>query len=292
MAYLLLVFFRILAGQLKYTLISLIQRIKKVLPTMRFSNRLQVSRLLNCAVLAALVLSVSLGQALAQNNLSNPNAGETRSTPSEKNLAPGFSRVPSGSKVVLMPIDVELFSISAGGVQEPRADWTQSAQKFMTQALIKKKESMGLQSSQMTESQADGVAELLSLHGAIASSINLHHFGPLALPTKQGKLDWSLGDGVKLAGETTGADYALFVWMRDSYASAERKAAMIGMALLGIGLSGGVQVGYASLVDLKTGQIVWFNRLIRASGDMREQEPAKLSIDLLLENFPALAATR
>ena len=61
------------------------------------------------------------------------------------------------------------------------------------------------------------------------------------------------------------------------------------MALLGIGLAGGVQVGYASLVDLKTGQIAWFNRLIRASGDMREQEPAKLSIDLLLANFPVLA---
>ena len=61
------------------------------------------------------------------------------------------------------------------------------------------------------------------------------------------------------------------------------------MASLGIGLTGGVQVGYASLVDLKTGQIAWFNRLIRALGDMREQEPATLSIDLLLENFPALA---
>jgi hypothetical protein len=259
---------------------------------MRFSNRPPVSRLLSCAVGAALVLSLSHGHVLAQNNLSNPNASSTQSTPSEKNLAPGFSRVPSGSKVVLMPIDVELFSISAGGVQEPRADWTQSAQKFMTQALIKKKESLGLQSSQMSESQADGFAELLALHGAIASSINLHHFGPLALPTKQGKLDWSLGDAVKLAAEGTGADYALFVWMRDSYASAERKAAMIGMALLGIGIAGGVQVGYASLVDLRTGQITWFNRLIRASGDMREQEPAKLSIDLLLENFPALAATR
>ena len=124
-------------------------------------------RLLNCAVVAVLVLSVSTGQALAQNNLSNPTPGGTQSTPSEKNLAPGFSRVPSGSKVVLMPIDVELFSLSAGGVQEPRADWTQSAQKFMAQALIKMKESMGLQSSQMTESQADGVAKLLSLHGAL-----------------------------------------------------------------------------------------------------------------------------
>ena len=76
-----------------------------------------------------------------------------------------------------------------------------------------------------------------TLHAAVARAIDMHHFGQLALPTKEGKLDWSLAEAVAPVKKASGADYALFSWIRDSYASAERKAAMIGMALLGVGLS-------------------------------------------------------
>lgn len=41
-----------------------------------------------------------------------------------KHLAPGFDALPADAKVIVAPLDVELFSISAGGVLEPRADWT------------------------------------------------------------------------------------------------------------------------------------------------------------------------
>src|SRR4051794_34913231 len=46
-----------------------------------------------------------------------------------RHLAPGFSTRAAQSKLVVVPADMELFSISAGGIQEPRADWTESAQK-------------------------------------------------------------------------------------------------------------------------------------------------------------------
>jgi hypothetical protein len=57
-------------------------------------------------------------------------------------------------------------------------------------------------------------------------------------------------------------------------------------ALLGVGMSGGAQVGYASLVDLSTGQIVWFNRLSRAYGDLRDAQKAVESAQALLAEFP------
>ena len=47
-----------------------------------------------------------------------------------KNLAPGFTALPKGTKVVIMPTDIELFSVSAGGVLEPKADWTEAASKY------------------------------------------------------------------------------------------------------------------------------------------------------------------
>jgi len=95
-----------------------------------------------------------------------------------------------------------------------------------------------------------------------------------------------LGSGVGLLRQESGADYALFVFMRDSYSSGGRKALMVGLALLGIGVSGGTQVGFASLVDLKTGNIVWFNRLISNIGDLRTPEPAHDAVKQLLHGQP------
>lgn len=203
-----------------------------------------------------------------------------------KHLAPGFVALPKGAKVALMPADIELFLISAGGVMEPKADWTEAASRHFKAALLEKNRKLGLASVELAESDADELAEMNNLHGAVARAIAMHHFGDLALPTKEGKLDWSLGEVVGIIKAKTGADYALFSWLRDSYASDERKAMMIGLALLGVGIGGGAQVGYASLVDLSNGRVLWFNRLLRMSGDLREPDKAAETLNTLLEQFP------
>ena len=203
-----------------------------------------------------------------------------------KHLAPGFASLPKSATVALMPADIELFSISGGGVFEPKADWTEAGSRHFKAALLAKKQRLGLRTVELAEKDADELAEVNALHAAVAGAIALHHFGPLGLPTKDGKLDWSLAEAVAPVKKATGADYALFSWVRDSYASGERTAAIIGMALLGVGMPGGQQIGYASLVDLNTGQVVWFNRLARQRGDLREAEPAAETVEALLSEFP------
>lgn len=205
-----------------------------------------------------------------------------------KNLAPGFVSLPKAAKLVVMPVDVELYSLSAGGVPEPKADWTANAQTHMKAELARRTETIGLAAQMMDEKAADEFAEPMALHAAVARSIALHHAagGAWALPTKAGKLDWSFDDAMHDLKARSGADYGLFIWVRDSYASAERKLAMVGLALLGVAVTGGMQVGYASLVDLNSGQVLWFNRLARATGDLREAREAAESIDVLLNGFP------
>jgi len=61
---------------------------------------------------------------------------------------------------------------------------------------------------------------------------------------------------------------------------------MIALAVLGVGVAGGQQVAYASLVDLETGRVVWFNRMARAGGDLREAQPAAETVGSLLYGFP------
>ena len=205
-----------------------------------------------------------------------------------KNRAPGFSSLPPNAKVLITPLDVELYSISAGGIPEPRADWTTAAQANMKKELGRLRERYKGETIELDERSADDFGELLALHSAVARSINIHHVtgGMWALPTKDGKLDWTFGDAMKPLQEKTGARYALFVWVRDSYTSGERVAAMALAAVFGVGLGGGFQQGYASLVDLETGQVLWFNRLARASGDLRESAKAAETVDALLTGFP------
>lgn len=209
-------------------------------------------------------------------------------TAESRNLAAGFSKMSKGAVISIMQPDVELFSLSAGGVSEPKADWTEAATKHINAALDAKSKELGLASRNLSENEADDLAEINALHAAVARSISLHHMGidSWRLPTKEGKLDWSMGDAVRPLREKTGADYALFLWVRDSYASAERKAAMVALALLGVGITGGLQIGYSSLVDLRTGQVLWFNQMFRGTGDLREAEPAAETIATLLKDFP------
>jgi hypothetical protein len=62
---------------------------------------------------------------------------------------------------------------------------------------------------------------------------------------------------------------------------------MVGAALLGAVVPGGQQIGFATLVDLHTGNIVWFNRMLNPAEDLRLAEPARQSVKSLLAEFPS-----
>jgi hypothetical protein len=249
-----------------------IQNLSMMEMSLTHSFNMALRRWAQCAMAALLI--GAMGGALAQS----------------RNLAPGFTTLPKDAKVVVAPLDVELFELSAGGVMAPKADWTDAANKHMGAALQRKTASLGLSSQALSDSVADEHAELLHLYGAVARAVSLHHMGAFKLPTKEDKLEWSFGDSLRPLAQASGARYGLFTWVRDSYASAERKVMMVGLAILGVGIGGGAQVGYASLVDLETGQVLWFNQLISVMGDLRDEKSAVASVDNLLAGFPGSAA--
>lgn len=96
--------------------------------------------------------------------LSGPAAAQAAS----RNLAPGFSALPKNATLLIAPPDVELFSVTAGGVLEPRADWTAAAQKHMKEALEKFHEQNNLKVVHLSDKDADENGELLSLNAAVA----------------------------------------------------------------------------------------------------------------------------
>lgn len=198
------------------------------------------------------------------------------------------------SRVILMPVDIQLSTLTAGGVLKPEAEWTANATRHVEDCLRKK---LGAQNTRllcskelaqvkMNDGEEQKNLQLQRLHEIVGRTILLHQYvAGLNLPGKEG-FDWSLGPETKFLKERFGADYALFVYLRDSYASGGRKAFFIAAAALGVGIQMGQQVGFASLVDLESGNVVWFNRLGRQAGDLRTPEAATESVTLLMDGFP------
>jgi hypothetical protein len=195
----------------------------------------------------------------------------------------------SGTKVLLVQPDVQLSQLTASGLQEPRAEWSQSARANLAGDL---KEALNGRSHQFTELDPSTALEgragqLLRLHTAIGQSILAFEYGGIKLPTKKGVFDWTLGDGAQELGHAYGADYALFTYASGSWSSGGRKALFLLAAAGGIAIQMGGQSMFASLVDLKTGRIVWFNMATASSGDdMRTPEGAKRLVAALLKNAP------
>lgn len=191
-------------------------------------------------------------------------------------------------RLLLMPVDVELSLLTAGGIKEPNAQWTTNARRHIANSVrqIVKEHNARVVNYGSSHVQRKHV-QIVKLHGAVGGAILIHKYVQgNALPTKAGKFDWTLGKSVNRLRKQYNADHALFIFMRDSYASSGRKAAVFVGSLIGANVRGGSQTGFASLVNLRTGHVVWFNLLARGNGDLRTAEAARETVGSLLAGIP------
>jgi hypothetical protein len=209
------------------------------------------------------------------------------------------------SLIVMRP-DVQVGLLTTGGMVEPRADWTEQARANLLRALAEQQAGRGGRTRILETREgipgvgAQTIADLERLHAAVGNSIALHKYLGLTLPTKRRRgVDWTLGEDAVKFGRATGMDYALFLHAEDSFASGGRVALQVlGIAGCFIGFcapqGGGGQSAYASLVDLRTGEVVWFNVLQTGSqvpgvqfGDIRTPEGAAQMVERLLGRMKA-----
>ena len=209
----------------------------------------------------------------------------------------GF-RPPEGSyKLIVMRPDISIGLLTAGGSVEHRDDWTDTARGNIMQALTTQQVGRGGVVKIVATREDIGidvttVADLDRLHEVVGQSIRVHKYIGLKLPTKTDKFDWTLGEPAVAFGQASGYDYALFLHAEDSFSSTGRVAlqavelmgCMVGVCYLS---PGGQQAAFASLVDLHTGKVVWFNALASSVGDMRTPDGAdKLVANLLAKMRP------
>jgi len=210
-------------------------------------------------------------------------------TTAVKTAAPGSISTPqANAKVLLVEPDVQLSVLTAAGLQEARQDWSKQGHDNLSASVKAALQTRAHKFDVLDpEASRDGRAgQVLRLHDAVGQSIMAFSYG-LKLPNKRGAFDWTLGDGAEEIGRAHQADYALFITGRGSYSSAGRKAMFVAFAALGVGIPLGQQTVFASLVDLHTGQVVWFNvALAGPAADMRTGEGAASLAESLLKGAP------
>jgi hypothetical protein len=216
-------------------------------------------------------------------------------------------------KLLVLRPDVTVGSLTTGGMVEPRADWTDQARAAIVAALRAQQSGRGGQvlviehRNEVPGVSTEELADMERLNAVVDESIVLHKYLGDYLPTKRGRgLDWTVGEDAVRLGRKTGYDYALFMHAEDQVASTGRIAlGVIGLAGCIVGfcapnIGGATQLDYASLVDLKTGEVVWFN-VVRAGsqvpgikfGDLRTPQGAEQMVERLLGRMkPGLAIRR
>lgn len=197
-------------------------------------------------------------------------------------------------RIIFFRPDVKVGSLGVGSVEEPNADWTAAARAKLTAEVAANQKAAGNEIVFMPEQEGDNaqiVADYQALFRVVAGAIAQHKMFPGAsLPTKAERFDWTLGPGAAKLGEIGGGDYALFVSTHDAYGTAGRKVAQLLFAgMFGGFIPAGIHSSYAALVDLRTGNIVWFNVDPGSGGDVRTDEGATKRIGQLLNKFPSVA---
>lgn len=203
----------------------------------------------------------------------------------------GFAFPKQGTvRILLFRPDVSVSEQSTGGLDQPNADWTLQARDYLVSSLTKAQGKRSIDMKLMPElsgEDANVMADYKSMFRAVADAAITHKLFPgNRLPTKKDTFDWTLGPGASQLGAIGGGDYGLFMYTYDSYGSSGRKALQVLGLLAGVGASAGVHIGYAGLVDLKTGDLVWINADVQMGGDVRTIEGADRRVMQLLEDFP------
>ena len=200
-------------------------------------------------------------------------------------------------RVVLFRPDVSVSEQSTGGLGEANAGWTEQAREQLTAALGKAQADRNIELKLMPELSGDD-ARLMSdyrrLFKTVADSVIKHRLFSLdPLPTKKDRFDWTLGAGAARLGALGNADYGLFFYTLDSYESGSRR--LVRLLTTNPNPQFGtppaeVNMGYAGLVDLKSGDRVWINVDVKMTGDVRTPEGAAQRISELLDGFPVRAS--
>lgn len=197
-------------------------------------------------------------------------------------------------KVVLLPPQVFVFELSAGGVPTRMADWEAAARDNLASAATRLARESGLfelvPAPRLESPELDQLEAHIGLYDRVAQSVFVYGRGnQSAWAHKKNEFDYTVGPGLAFLRAQTDADAALIVLGSDYISTGGRKAAFVAGLALGIVMPLGQSFIAAGIVDLKTGDVQWMS--FDSSSSMDSRNPADVD-DLMRDLYQTWPGTR
>ena len=189
-------------------------------------------------------------------------------------------------KIVLLPPQLFVYELSAGGVPTRMTDWEITARDNIVSAATRLSREAGLfelvPAPDLEPQLADQLEAHIGLYDRVAQSVFVYGRGDQAAwAHKKNEFDYTVGPGLAFLRERTGADAALIVLGSDFISSGGRRAAFIAGLALGIVMPLGQSFITAGIVDLTTGDVLWMS--FDSSLSMDSRTPA--DVDSLMRDL-------
>jgi hypothetical protein len=194
----------------------------------------------------------------------------------------------------LIPPDIKIYEISAGGVTELIDEWSKAGKDNVHHSVSTTLDSKKchLIEPAIDDEIKEELEDIQALYRAVVQSIQLHAYGPYLFPEKQKNFEYSVGS-IKNILDKTGSDSLIFVYGMDQISTAGRKVLMV----LATGLTGadyitamsGLTLINIALID-SSGNILWYNvNAAKGTYDLRDTESTEKVVKVLLNDFPEMA---
>jgi hypothetical protein len=197
-----------------------------------------------------------------------------------------------------MPPDVKIHSLTAGGVPELIDEWSQDSKTIIIDLI---KEELGvlpllrlsfIEEDSLSTSDKLFIKEEKGLFSAVANGVVMHTYLPESkFKHKLESFDYTLGPEVSQILDIHQCDALLFCSGSNYIWTTGRVILSIFSTLAGAATGvyvipmPGPEWIMVSLVDVKTGDVVWFN-YIPMPGDLRNKEVDRKLIKKLFSDFP------
>lgn len=174
-------------------------------------------------------------------------------------------------KVLLLPLDISVYRVGAGGVTERAEDLTKDERtetETMLRDEIAKDKHLEFVAFPTLDSGTQALLdEYIELYDQVAGAALLHTSRLGAWPQKVNHFDYTLGDGLRFLRQRSGADAALIIHGEGGVPTTSSFVAGLIPIIVGVvAVPQARAQAVVGIVDLQTGNLLWLNHAMLPGG--------------------------
>ena len=193
-------------------------------------------------------------------------------------------------KVLVLPVNVKIYSFTANGALEDSPDATSLAtttsEAELRHVMSSSQFFQPIAMPALSPDEQAALNEHIALYKAIAVDAHIADDIGDAWKAPLATFDYTLGPGLQFLRQRSGADYALVLQGEDAESTGGRIGMSIFAAMLGVNLAKGRNYICAGLIDLNTGNVVWLNYDTHDASDFSNQKKMAGFVDDIMQDYP------